>query len=144
MKKFVEIHVLKNYGAGNLNRDISGSPKCVSFGGVVRNRISSQCLNRRVRFSDFFSDTLPCSDCHENRKDISLCLCRSGCRSCRGVHHWFRGILCFLFADRRIYCHCACDCLHSCCHHQERAYQAEEGNLSPLQRIMLISPENRV
>lgn len=56
MKKFVEIHVLKNYGAGNLNRDISGSPKCVSFGGVVRNRISSQCLNRRVRFSDFFSD----------------------------------------------------------------------------------------
>lgn len=50
----VEIHMLKNYPATNLNRDDNGAPKTCEFGGVTRGRISSQCLKRSWRSSDIF------------------------------------------------------------------------------------------
>lgn len=40
----IEVHMLKNYPATNLNRDDTGAPKTCMFGGVQRGRISSQCL----------------------------------------------------------------------------------------------------
>ena len=49
-----EIHMLKNYPPTNLNRDDTGSPKTCLFGGVMRGRISSQCLKRIWRMSDIF------------------------------------------------------------------------------------------
>ena len=50
----IEIHMLKNYPATNLNRDDTGSPKSCIFGGVQRARISSQCLKRSWRTSPLF------------------------------------------------------------------------------------------
>mgnify|MGYP001043110235 CR=1 FL=1 len=45
----IEIHVLQNFAASNLNRDDTGTPKDCEFGGVRRARISSQCLKRAIR-----------------------------------------------------------------------------------------------
>lgn len=50
----LEIHMLKNYPATNLNRDDMGAPKSCMFGGVQRSRISSQCLKRSWRVSPLF------------------------------------------------------------------------------------------
>lgn len=50
----IEIHMLKNYPPTNLNRDDTGAPKTCVFGGVTRGRVSSQCLKRSWRTSDFF------------------------------------------------------------------------------------------
>lgn len=50
----IEIHMLKNYPATNLNRDDTGAPKTCFFGGAQRGRISSQCLKRTWRTSDQF------------------------------------------------------------------------------------------
>lgn len=52
----LEIHILKNYPPVNLNRDDSGAPKTCYFGGVLRGRISSQCLKRSYRTSGVFSE----------------------------------------------------------------------------------------
>ena len=48
-----EIHMIKNYPPTNLNRDDTGAPKTCVFGGTTRGRISSQCLKRSWRVSDF-------------------------------------------------------------------------------------------
>jgi len=45
----VEIHMIQNHSPQNLNRDDLGAPKTCMFGGVVRARISSQCLKRSIR-----------------------------------------------------------------------------------------------
>lgn len=50
----IEIHILQNHAPGNLNRDDTGSPKECTFGGTRRARISSQCLKRSIRQSEFF------------------------------------------------------------------------------------------
>ncbi len=50
----LEFHMLKNYPPVNLNRDDSGAPKSCFFGGVMRGRISSQCLKRSWRRSEVF------------------------------------------------------------------------------------------
>lgn len=50
----IEIHMLKNYPATNLNRDDTGAPKNCIFGGIQRSRISSQCLKRSWRTSQLF------------------------------------------------------------------------------------------
>ncbi len=50
----IEMHMLKNYPATNLNRDETGAPKTCEFGGVTRGRISSQCLKRSWRSSELF------------------------------------------------------------------------------------------
>lgn len=49
-----EIHMLKNYPPTNLNRDDTGAPKTCLFGGVMRGRVSSQCLKRSWRTSATF------------------------------------------------------------------------------------------
>ena len=54
----LEIHMLKNYPATNLNRDDMGAPKSCMFGGMQRARISSQCLKRSWRVSPVFQTEL--------------------------------------------------------------------------------------
>ena len=50
----IQVHMLQNYAPSNLNRDDTGSPKNANFGGVLRGRISSQCLKRSIRKSEIF------------------------------------------------------------------------------------------
>jgi CRISPR system Cascade subunit CasC len=50
----IQFHILQNYAPSNLNRDDTGSPKDAVFGGVLRGRISSQCLKRSIRYSEPF------------------------------------------------------------------------------------------
>ncbi|MHA1269852.1 MAG: type I-E CRISPR-associated protein Cas7/Cse4/CasC [Candidatus Helarchaeota archaeon] len=52
----VEFHIIQNHAPSNLNRDDTGSPKSCFFGNYPRARISSQCLKRTIRKSDFFQD----------------------------------------------------------------------------------------
>ena len=54
----IEIHMIQNHAPANLNRDDLGAPKTCYFGGVLRSRISSQCLKRSIRFSDEFKALL--------------------------------------------------------------------------------------
>jgi CRISPR system Cascade subunit CasC len=50
----IEIHAIQNHSPANLNRDDLGAPKTCYFGGVLRSRISSQCLKRSIRTSEQF------------------------------------------------------------------------------------------
>ena len=50
--RFLQIHTLHSYPAALLNRDDSGLAKRMPFGGVVRTRVSSQCLKRHWRTAD--------------------------------------------------------------------------------------------
>lgn len=50
----IEIHMIQNHSPANLNRDDLGAPKTCFFGGLLRSRISSQCLKRSIRLSDEF------------------------------------------------------------------------------------------
>lgn len=50
----IEIHAIQNHSPANLNRDDLGAPKTCFFGGVLRSRISSQCLKRSIRKCDDF------------------------------------------------------------------------------------------
>lgn len=52
----IQIHMIKNHSLANLNRDDLGAPKTCYFGGVLRSRISSQCLKRSIRRSRLFAD----------------------------------------------------------------------------------------
>lgn len=58
MTRFVQLHLLTAYPAANLNRDDTGRPKTVTFGGTTRLRISSQALKRAWRTSDVFQAKL--------------------------------------------------------------------------------------
>ena len=58
MADFVQLHVLTAYGPSNLNRDDTGRPKSVVFGGVPRLRVSSQSLKRAWRTSSVFKEKL--------------------------------------------------------------------------------------
>ena len=58
MADFLQLHFLAVYGPSNLNRDDTGRPKSVVFGGVPRLRISSQSLKRAWRTSDVFARQL--------------------------------------------------------------------------------------
>ncbi len=58
MSDFLQLHLLTAYGPSNLNRDDTGRPKGVLFGGVPRLRISSQSLKRAWRTSDMFRNRL--------------------------------------------------------------------------------------
>lgn len=53
----VEIHALQSFGPSNLNRDDTGNPKDVMFGGTRRMRISSQAQKRPIRLSNHFRET---------------------------------------------------------------------------------------
>jgi CRISPR system Cascade subunit CasC len=54
----VEIHMIQNHSPANLNRDDLGAPKTCYFGGVLRSRISSQCIKRSIRRSAEFEALL--------------------------------------------------------------------------------------
>ena len=54
----IEIHAIQNHSPANLNRDDLGAPKTCYFGGVLRSRISSQCLKRSIRMSEEFRQLL--------------------------------------------------------------------------------------
>ena len=54
MADFLQLHLLTAYGPSNLNRDDTGRPKSVFFGGVPRLRLSSQSLKRAWRESSVF------------------------------------------------------------------------------------------
>ena len=54
----IEIHAIQNHSPANLNRDDLGAPKTCYFGGVLRSRISSQCIKRRIRMSEDFKQLL--------------------------------------------------------------------------------------
>lgn len=54
MTRFLQIHTLTSYPAANLNRDDSGRPKTMVFGGAERLRVSSQSMKRAWRTSDAF------------------------------------------------------------------------------------------
>lgn len=58
MADFLQLHVLTVYGPSNLNRDDTGRPKSVVFGGVPRLRVSSQSLKRAWRTSTVFAEKL--------------------------------------------------------------------------------------
>ncbi len=58
MADFLQLHLLTAYGPSNLNRDDTGRPKSVVFGGVPRLRISSQSLKRAWRTSEVFATKL--------------------------------------------------------------------------------------
>ena len=47
--RFLQVHTLSSYTAALLNRDDSGLAKRLPYGGVLRTRISSQCLKRHWR-----------------------------------------------------------------------------------------------
>ncbi|NCC16763.1 MAG: type I-E CRISPR-associated protein Cas7/Cse4/CasC [Clostridia bacterium] len=55
-RMLIEFHVLKNYPATNLNRDETGAPKTAFFSGQLRGRVSSQCVKRSWRKSQWFED----------------------------------------------------------------------------------------
>jgi CRISPR system Cascade subunit CasC len=55
---FLQLHILTTYPASNLNRDDTGRPKTVAFGGAPRLRISSQSLKRAWRTSPVFAQRL--------------------------------------------------------------------------------------
>ena len=46
---YIDINVLQTVPASNINRDETGSPKTVIYGGVTRARVSSQAWKRAVR-----------------------------------------------------------------------------------------------
>ena len=58
MTDFLQLHLLTAYGPSNLNRDDTGRPKSVVFGGAPRLRVSSQSLKRAWRKSDVFASKL--------------------------------------------------------------------------------------
>ena len=49
--RFLQIHTLHGYSAVLLNRDDAGFAKRLPYGGVLRTRISSQCLKRHWRMA---------------------------------------------------------------------------------------------
>lgn len=49
MRAYIDIHVLQTLPPSNPNRDDLGSPKSATFGGVRRQRISSQAIKRAAR-----------------------------------------------------------------------------------------------
>lgn len=58
MSTFLQLHLLTAYPASNLNRDDTGRPKTLDFGGATRLRISSQSLKRAWRTSPVFVEHL--------------------------------------------------------------------------------------
>lgn len=55
-RRFLNLHCLYTLAAANPNRDDAGSPKSLTYGGVIRSRISSQAMTRPKRLG-FEADT---------------------------------------------------------------------------------------
>ena len=50
--KKIAIHLLKNFPSSILNGDENGRPKVANFGGVIRDRLSSQNIKHAIRRSE--------------------------------------------------------------------------------------------
>jgi CRISPR system Cascade subunit CasC len=57
-RNYLNIHVLISHSPSCLNRDDMNMQKSAIFGGVRRVRISSQCLKRALRFSEYYKEHL--------------------------------------------------------------------------------------
>ncbi|MGW3946592.1 type I-E CRISPR-associated protein Cas7/Cse4/CasC [Micrococcus endophyticus] len=60
MSLYIDIHALQTLPPNNINRDDTGSPKTATFGGVPRQRVSSQAWKRAIR--EDFADQLQPDD----------------------------------------------------------------------------------
>lgn len=49
MSRYIDVHALHTLPPSNINRDDTGAPKTATFGGVVRQRVSSQAWKRAIR-----------------------------------------------------------------------------------------------
>lgn len=49
MPLYIDIHALHTVPPSNINRDDTGAPKTATFGGVIRQRVSSQAWKRAIR-----------------------------------------------------------------------------------------------
>lgn len=49
MTLYIDIHALHTVPPSNINRDDTGAPKTATFGGVLRQRVSSQAWKRAIR-----------------------------------------------------------------------------------------------
>ena len=56
-KIFLDIHAIQSVPASCLNRDDTGSPKSMVYGGVMRGRVSSQCWKHAIR--EYFQSASP-------------------------------------------------------------------------------------
>ena len=52
-----------------MNRDDAGMQKTSVFGGILRSRISSQCLNRAIRSSDDYREAVDETSIRTNKFD---------------------------------------------------------------------------
>ncbi|GGH64963.1 type I-E CRISPR-associated protein Cas7/Cse4/CasC [Rothia aerolata] len=59
MSTFIDIHALQTLPPSNINRDDTGAPKTATFGGVPRQRVSSQAWKSSIRQD--FSESLDSS-----------------------------------------------------------------------------------
>lgn len=57
MSLYIDVHALHTLPPNNINRDDTGAPKTATFGGVPRQRVSSQAWKRAIRkdFSTYLS-----------------------------------------------------------------------------------------
>lgn len=57
MSTFIDVHALHTLPPNNINRDDTGAPKTATFGGVPRQRVSSQAWKRAIRkdFPEYLS-----------------------------------------------------------------------------------------
>ena len=81
MADFLQIHLLTVYGPSNLNRDDTGRPKSVIFGGESRLRVSSQSLKRAWRKSETFESKLEGHLANRTQRlgnDVHRHLCEGG------------------------------------------------------------------
>ena len=69
MSTYVDIHVIQNLPPSCVNRDDSGSPKSVVYGGVRRLRVSSQSWKRATRL--YFNDLLDAKDVGVRTKRVA-------------------------------------------------------------------------
>lgn len=88
----IELHLLQSFPTSNLNRDDVGQPKSVTFGGVVRGRVSSQCLKRSARtlFPQYGLDR---SELGERTKRLLLITARLLDDSLEGPSEEARGVV---------------------------------------------------
>lgn len=49
MSRYIDVHALHTLPPSNINRDDTGAPKTATFGGVIRQRVSSQAWKRAIR-----------------------------------------------------------------------------------------------
>lgn len=72
---YLNVHVLSVHPYSNLNRDDTGAPKSVAFGGAVRARLSSQALKRAARLR--FETTDPAERTQRSKYQVDDVMARA-------------------------------------------------------------------